>query len=513
MKLLAADYLKTYAVHAGLLLLALIAGAIAAQGDIKLLILIIGLFIAPIPIFCPAEIIYKSLLLCNCFIVGMVGYFADIQQMHWIPSLLFVALLVRLPFDMLSFRHRNRQQPITLVFVSLVGFCAALIISAIANQTPAPQIILGIKHFIFPLAVTTLIVYSDFNQAFWLKIFRYIPTFIIVQLPIALYQYFFIAKAREKAFNTKVGAISWDAVVGSFGGNAEAGGASGALALFLCFGVVVTYILQKNQQINSTLAITAYLSALIIIVLAETKIVIFYLPLALLAYQRKNILTSPLTLVLTVSGIIIFIPSLLLLYNSMHYSSVGGGIGSGSISELLEYTFKTEANTDAFNAETAELSRSSAFKLWWIENIENLNPLNAVFGHGPAASKVSATFGMGAAAKNFPFSIALSTLTALLWDLGLLGTFALMSALFAAALSAFSYANRSTHLNAYYHNLYEACGVLALLLLASVGYDLSIMENPITQTIMATTFGMILSNNTRDPNASIGTHIKANVQQ
>lgn len=493
MKLLAASYLKTYAVHAGLLLLALIAGVIAAQGDIKLLIFILGIFLAPLPILCPAEVIYKSLLLCNFFIVGMVQYFADIQQMHWIPSLLFAALLVRLPFDMMSFRHRNRQQPLTLVFVSIMCFCAALIISAIANQTPAPQTILGIKHFIFPLAITTLIVYSDFTQDFWLKICRYIPPFIILQLILALYQHFFIGKARETAFTTKLGAISWDAVAGSFGGDAEGGGFAGSLALFLCFGCVATYVLQNAKQISNMLAITTYLSSLGVILLAETKIIIVYLPLTLFVYQRKRILTSPSTLLLTIGAIVVFIPSLLLIYNSLHYSSINGGIGSGSISEIAEHVFKADIDSDAFNSETAELSKSSAVKLWWIENVDSGELFNIIFGHGLGATKTSATFGVGEVAKRFPFPVANTTFLALLWDAGIIAACSLMMAIFATVLAAFSFSKQFVRTNPSSVNLYEVYGVGGSLLLVNVAFDLSIMESPPAQTILATIFGIILS--------------------
>lgn len=493
MKLFAASFLKQYAVHAGLLLVALIAGVIAAQGNVKLLIFILGIFLAPLPILCPAEVIYKSLLLCNFFIVGMVGYFADLQQMQWIPSLLFAGLLVRLPFDMMSFKHRNRQQPLTLLFVALVCFCASLIIAAIANQTPAPQTILGIKHFIFPLAITTLIVYSDFTQDFWLKVCRYIPPFIIVQLPVALYQYFFIAKAREKAFNAELGAISWDAVVGSFGGNAEAGGAAGALALFICFGCAATYALQNAKQINNILAIATYLSALVIIALAETKIVIVYLPLILLAYQRKKILTSPSTLLLTVGAVVVFIPSLLLIYETLHYSSMDGGVGSDSLSDIVEKVFKADADSDAFNVETAELSKSSAVKLWWVEHVDSGELFNIIFGHGLGATKNSATFGIGVVAKRYSFPVVNTTFLALLWDAGIFAVCAMVAAIFATVLASFSFSKQFAQASPSSVSLYEICGIGALLLLVDFPFDTSLMETPAIQTILATIFGIILS--------------------
>jgi hypothetical protein len=476
--------------HTGILLLALLCGLVAAQGEIKFIILIVGIIIAPLPILSPADKVLIWTLVLNLFIVGMVRYFGRLEQMHWVTELLFIALLIRLPFDMLAYQHHNRQQPLTFLFIFLISYCAITFISIAVNQSPAQQAILGLRHYFFPLGLITLIAYGAITPALWLKIWRYIPLFMIIQLPIALYQYFFIARYRaEQAFIE--GLIAWDAIVGSFGGDPEGGGASGSLGLFLCFGIVATVALRSNKLIGGLYAFSAYLCAALVILLAEVKAVIIFLPVAFLAYQRHKVLHSMSTILLWLGGTAIFIPSVLILYNLLHYSGVG--LNFDSLDEIVIHSLKVEGDPDAYNHITGELSRGNALRIWWQENSAVGNFLNAAFGHGPSASEISKSFGPGAAAKHYPFYIDTSTLSAMLWDLGLLGAFCLIAALFATAQSAFATANRMAEINPPLHAIYEACGVGALLLIIDLPYDPSIGNNPVIQSMMTTLIGIVLT--------------------
>ncbi len=489
MKLPASINTSDFFIHAGTLLLALLCGLIASQGELKFIVLLMGIILAPLLILSQARKVLIGALLLNFIIVGMVGYFGRFQQMHWITDLLFAALAVRILFDMLSYRDRNRQQPLTLVFVFLAGFCASTFISIAVNQSPPLQAILGIKHYLFPLSLTALIVYGSLNSSFWLKVWRAIPLFTILQLPIALYQYFVVGRQRAQGIAIE-GKIAWDSVVGTFGGAPEGGGASGALALFLCFAIVATLALRRGKLISGTLAITACVSALLVIILAEVKAVIFFLPFAVLAYQRHKVFTSLPSVILWVGGTAIFIPALLLMYNSLHYSESGSNYSS--LSEIVEYAFNAEASVDTYNRATGELSRMNALRTWWQENVAAGAPLDAVFGHGPAASEISSTFGTGVAAKRYLFVLNTSTLSALLWDVGLLGSLSLMAALVAAAKSAFSTANFVADTDPVLRAIYEACGVGALLLVIDLPYDPSVGNNPVIQSMLATIFGLVL---------------------
>ena len=477
-------------IHAGILVLALLCGVIASQGELKFIVLLIGIILAPLPILSQAGKVLTGALVLNFIIVGVIGYFGRFQQMHWITALLFAAMLVRLPLDMLSYRHRNRQQPLTLTFVFLIIFCATAFISIAVNQSPVPQAILGIKHYLFPLGITTLIAYGALTPSFWLSLWRCIPLFMILQLPIALYQYFVIGKQRSQEIASE-GMIAWDAVVGTFGGDPEGGGSSGALALFLCFGMVATFALRGGKLISTTLAIVAIASALLVIILAEVKAVVFFLPFAFLAYQRHQVFKSLSTVLLWLGGTAIFIPTLLIIYNSLHYSESGQNYGS--LSEIVEYSFKAEADTETYNRVTGELSRSNALRIWWLENIDAGDPLNATFGHGPAASEKSSTFGVGVAAKRYPFTIGTSTLASLLWDFGLLGALSLIAALCATASTSFATANQLVESNPILHVIYESCGVGALLLILDLPYDPSVGNNPVIQSMLATILGIVLT--------------------
>ncbi len=483
--------LKTNSIiTAGALLVAVLYGLVATQGSVQLVLIAAGLILAPLVVLAPAEAVLAGSLAFGFIISGAVQYFGRIDQMHWLVALLYLVMLARLPLVVFSQDSINHRQKLTLISVSLFSYCGMTILSIAVNASPPLQAIVGLKHYLLPLTMTALIFFGKFTPNFWLAVWRWIPNLLIIQLPVAMYQYFFVATGRS---NVSALAISWDAIVGTFGGNPDGGGASGALAFFLCFGIVATLALRREKLISAERCWLAVASSLLVIILAEVKVVIIFLPIAFLAYERRKVLRSLPTAIGWIIGTTLFVPGLLLLYSVIHWGD--SGLHLNSIGDVFDYTFKAEKDTNFYNPLTRELSRSAAIYIWWKENILSGDFLHAIFGHGPAATKISETIGYGELVKRYPFNLNTSTLSALLWDIGAFGTFALLAALSAVTLSAFTNAQNVADKNPVLRAIYEGCGVGAVLLIVDIPYNLDVMSNAAVQMTMAMIFGLILTAN------------------
>ena len=475
----------------GTSLLAVLSGMIASQGISPLVLIEVGIILSPLVLLTTPEAMLTGSLAFGFIVAGLVQYFGRIDQIHWLVALLFLTMLARLPLVIFSQASVNEIRRFTLISVCLLSFCAMAILSIGVNASPPMQAIVGLKHYLLPLALTGLISFGRFTPNFWLKVWRWIPNLLLIQLPVVLYQYLFVATGRVNVSAAQ--GISWDAIVGTFGGNPDGGGASGALAFFLCFGIVATLALRRGMLISAAHAWGSIASAVLVIVLAEIKVVVVFLPVAVLAYRRREVFRSVPSAFGWVVGTGLFAPGLLALYSVIHWSQ--SGLHLNSLSDIFDYVFKAESDVRYSNRESGELSRSAALFMWWSEHVNSNDYVHALFGHGPAATKISATIGVGEVASLYQVHLNTSTLSALLWDIGFIGTTALLAALSAAVFVAFSNAKNLAAKSPALCAIYEGCGVGALLLIVDLPYNLDVMSNAAVQMTMATVFGIVLSTN------------------
>lgn len=462
------------------------AGCVAATGVPRNAAFLVGMIVTPLLVAAPLAPFLALTFVTGFFLSGMVEFFLRFQQMHWAVAYLFAVLLLRVPF-LLPTRQGSGSPWFKAILVMLTGYCFALILSIAVNLPTVLQTIAGLKHYLLPLGLLGVVACTELPQ-FWISVWRFIPWVMIVQFPVAVLQHIFYVRTITDAMGSRV---TWDAVVGTFGGDPNGGGASGALALFLCVGVVATAAQLREKLISRRLAQSAWLAALGVMLLAEVKVVVIILPLALLLYHRRALMRSPLRAIGWIITTIIFAVVLLGTYSFIHYSSAGKDIRSPSA--VLEYIANYEGSVEAGNAFTGEVSRVGAISLWWRYNVDAGKVRETIFGHGPAASKYSATFGYGEAAKLHRFNLNTSSLSALLWDLGLLGAWFFLGLLLASALAAFSTAARVLGEDKARYAILETCGIAALLLMVTSAYNVDAIETAPIQMLLAVVIGLTLN--------------------
>ena len=477
--------------------LALLAGLVAGTGSKTFFVLVLGMVLAPWVLLMPSTWLLALLLAMATVGAGCLQYFGRISQAHWIPTLLLAVMMLRIPFDALRARSGG-DEPVRIGGLSavLMAFVLVFLASAAINLVAPMQFLVGLRHYVFPLALAVAVVQARADPRFWAGVLRGIPWLMLLQVPLCAYQYLFVERSRsEQAFGA-VG-ISWDAVVGSFGGNPEGGGASGALALFLSFGVAATLVLRRSGLIGRALAAASLLACALCALMAEIKVLVVFLPLALLLVNRQRIFSSPVSLLGWVLSTALLTVVLLQAYNFIHYAKRSGG-QSATVAESLSTSIKAERDPRFFNPLTGEVSRGGAVLLWSDYNLGSaLSPYSLV-GWGPAASKISTLFGVGSAAKGRRFTLTTSTGSQMLWDLGLLGLGLFFAVGGFTVRQGLQQARRWAALPAaggappVQWAVAEVAALGAWLCMAGVFYNGDAINNPAVQVLLALCVGWVL---------------------
>ncbi|MBT9507769.1 hypothetical protein [Rhodoferax sp.] len=424
----------------------------------------------------PAHVVVKFMLGLVMLIVGQLTFFFGIQQAFWLPYLLLLLLGIKYLIEKLRFTSRVlRPLSLSNISVLICLFCILFFLSALSNSTDVTSFAVAAKNYLLPW-ILTLFVASQIRQTGDLDgVWKFFLWMVVVQVPFAIPQHFYFAKRNG---------ASLDAVVGSFGGNYLTGGASGAMAVFLVFGIVLAVAFFRRHQIGRKTLLGILVAALVTIALAEVKIFFFVLPLALVLLFRWDLIAHPTEAIgygLTGAAILAL---LLFSYQQTASSDLGK---KKTLGTYIENTIDSESDPYFVNPLTKEVSRIGAILSWFRYN--DLSDPRFYVGHGPAASRVSQTLGSGVAARKYRFTLTTSTASTLLWDVGFIG-YSLFIAVFSVAglgaLRLASYAPPKEKATL------EAIGVMLLLSVPLSVYNRDLIDSAVMQTLVAFWIGYVL---------------------
>ncbi|WP_036303683.1 hypothetical protein [Methylotenera sp. L2L1] len=400
-------------------------------------------------------------------VVGQAMYFAGFNQAVWIPYGLGMLFFLRMPMVYANSPFSRLSISPPLVFPVLI-FIGAVILSMLINTSQPFQAFRAAKSYIFLWSVFLLIAYFGVKLDTLNKLWRFCILVVFIQLPLVLYQYLFVASKRSNLGGLH--GVSWDAIVGGFGGDPMGGGASGTMAWFLVFTSVLCVALYRRNLISKWLLAGALVISAICIGLAEVKVVVLLLPLGMAAifapYLKKN--PFKVMLALLVSVLVAF--GVLVLYGFLRSKT---GSFDLDIIEILNDAFWYSLDPNNINFVTGEMGRVASFVHWWQENGFN-NPLHTLFGHGPGSSSSSGVFGVGEVARKYSFDINRSTLSIFLWDIGLIGVLSYLFIIF-KGLSLALKASKLINLEPFQAAVSEAIfgGLLMVLVMLPYGKDVT----------------------------------------
>ena len=416
-------------------------------------------------------------------VVGQLMYFAGINSALLIPSAISILLWV---IVIGKFKNsvvlNSRKIKLPLVFPILL-FIFFVVLSAIINHVAVIALIASYKNILLLsvyFAISLCFVAVEKTES----IIKWLFAITFAQIPFVLYQYFIIAPRRVSAARGNTAEASWDAVVGSFGGDPMGGGASGSMAFTIVSACILAFALWKRKLITGKKLAGVFIATGICLAFSEVKFVVVLFPIGMLILSLPLLIKKPVVALFSMFMISIAMVGLLNLYGTVHYEAAGVA-QKDSFEDVLDAAFGYSTDSELIS-HTGEMGRSAAFVFWWDKGFLP-DVVHGFFGYGPGASRSQSTFAVGEIASQYSFAIDRSLGVVLLWDVGLLGFFAFVSILISSSILAYKTALHT--LNPTRKAILEATSAMLAMLILMIPYSREILEVPALTFMMMMLLG------------------------
>lgn len=448
-----------------------VVGVASAFQLTKFLIVIFGGLLGVLLLALSAETILIVIFVLSFFLVGQIYYFGGIVQAPWIAYGLGLVLFLKILPVYFSDSLSKEKIPIPNL-IPVLFFFAAVLISLIVNLIPLVQAIIGLKNTLFMWSVFFIVALGGLSLVNINNLWKKYYWLVLFQIPLVLYQALIVVPERA---SSSIGPTShWDAIVGGFGGDPMAGGASSALALFIVIGLVYYSSLRKRNLISKIHYYSIIVASLMILFLAEVKVVVVLIPIAIFILYRKYFVKNPVHFFMIIAGMIILLFSILAGYQ---YQKTKDLRSVTDFDAIYETTFANELDTSYTREKTGEIGRATSLVHWWAETGFN-DMVHTLFGYGPGATRASG-LSVGEIAQRYYYysNIARATSAQLLWEIGLVG-FIIFVFVLIRAISLFSRALSWEGLNEWQKSNVETSLIACILLIVTIPHSRDILEIP-----------------------------------
>lgn len=407
------------------LLVAAAGGAAAGLGNPMLLVPFLLVPAALGALLLPAHWWVWALVTLAMVVVGPAIYFGRIESARLVVPALGLALL--LPLALRAFAHAEKPALRTPAFMWWLGlFFVSFAFSTAISEPRLGDLVNMVRQYLWFLPLVLLLMLGALKPDSFARMWIALIVIAALQLPLALLQNFTFAAGRS-------GITALDAVVGSFPGNPEGGGASGGMSIFVLSMLVFAVALWKRELLKTRYLLLAGASVLGTIALAEVKAAVLLLPFAVGMIYLPELRRRPWTLVLTLLAGLAAVVVLLGFYDTQYdertASSFRVGGGPSSSLEAVQNQLDPEREAGAYT------SRMARHADWFRLNPGRFEVVHSLFGHGGGATQIS-RFAVGKLVPQFPYRLNMTASGVLLWESGLVGHVLLLIALLAAAWSA-----------------------------------------------------------------------------
>jgi hypothetical protein len=451
----------------GMVVFAALSGVLLGVGGGYAALAIIALSVACAALVLPLPTFFYLLVAIAFLVVGQVQYFGGIDKAFWIPYLLALLVYLRLALIGLASRGRGQHAPLrgwTLLSAWMFGlFLLAAASSSLINGVDPLQWLVAGKEYFMLWSVGLAFLVGALTARHVEVLIRWIPLFLAVQVVAVVYQRFVVAARRA-------GDSPWDAVVGLFGGDPMAGGASGTMAIFSLICVALFAEAWKAGRVSGTRAVSVCIFALAACALAEVKLVIVMLPIILGLVFGSELLARPLAAALGIVGGVAVALGLALLYQQQ-FASERTKEGA-SIQAYVAAALDRNLDTSTALSRYGDIGRVAILGFWWREQRLS-EPVGSLIGLGVGSSRVGGMF-EGELVRKYQFRVGRTSLVVLLWEVGLIGTVAFVSGLLSAAIAARRMAQRTEF--AALGWLLRAVAISLVLVLVSLPYGADFIE-------------------------------------
>lgn len=373
-------------------------------------------FCAPLVILAKSEHLLLLVAVIVYLLMGPVDYIAKVS-LYWIPFLIGATLYIVLAIDALRTDTRvdfRKSFAINLQGLGFLIFTASIATSTAVYNDGFLSFLGSLRDYFFLFSVyLATAVYRD-PKTLLKKYWIIIIAVFFCQVPMILYQSLVIVPRRHD--DTR-----WDAVVGTFIGNADHGGDSGGLAVFLFSQLAIGYFLVREKYFPKWIYALMVAVTLLFVALAEVKIAAVLILLSIVGIQLASGRLRVLSLLFYVVIASVVSVLFLIAYDQFNEANAGNASGGDLISRL-QYTVKYTFDADQIGVGRAKMvGRVAAIVLWWRSNDPLIDPVGYFLGNGMGALAISRD-GLGVVYRKFyPLAVDTNAMAVLLWESGVVG--------------------------------------------------------------------------------------------
>lgn len=390
----------------GILCISVLSGVAAAFGNLYILIILLALYGLFFILVAPTAWMVWLIFFVTFLITGPISYFLKLTQFQWLSALMSVALLLSVLLYLL--RSKTSISPITIssdffwpaIFLLLVTF------STVIDQPQFADFVNASRHYFLMWPLMLVFMFGLVRQEMVVQLWRTLMIVAILQLPMALYQYFFVAQKSTRL-------SPWDAVIGTFHGDIDGGGESAGMGFMLLIAMLTAIALWRGGKLKGVWVALVVVTSLGTMALAEIKGVVLLIPVVIGLYYRREFLRRPLESVIVLIVLFLLVGSLLTVYEKLHYKNT---VKQTSTYDRIMMQFDPELRSSSGN----ELGRVSNLGNWLDINVKSGDLQHSLFGYGMGATFAS-RIGTGELVHRFSSKPNTSSTTILLWEIGIMG--------------------------------------------------------------------------------------------
>lgn len=435
----------------GILSMSVLSGIVAASGNLYILVILLVLygfiFVLVIPVAWIVWLIFLAAFLIN----GPSAYFLRITQLSWLTVLVNAALLLPVLLHLIDRKKVILSNSNSSSFFWPAVFLLLIVFSTVIDRPQFADFVNASRHYFLMWPLMLVFMFGLIRQDMVVQLWKALMIVAILQFPMAIYQYFFVALKSTRY-------SPWDAVVGTFPGNIEGGG-DATIGIFLLVAMLTAIALWRERKLHGAWMALVVMTGLGTLALAEIKAAVMLLPVVVGLYYRREILQRPLESIVVMVSAILVGGVLLLSYEKLHYENSPAARVNQAAS-TYDQLIKT---IDPENETKEGLGRVTHLMKWWDINVKSGDVHHTLFGYGMGATHAS-RFGVGELANRFPYQVNISSSIVLLWEAGILGHLTFLLILLSGARASGRIAKNKTVPEI--HRILLSVGAVGLLLFA-----------------------------------------------
>ena len=413
------------------IVLAVIFGLLLALGIYPIIIILILLVLGPLLVVYPKLGLWVSIVGALVF-AGLIDlYFPALRPLKWGVTILTIALLtISLSIAFLTPvipRNLSKSPPSLMMWI--LGFVLFVVFSSLLNWGGFSSLSVGLKGYFQVWGLLFVVYYLIKDEQDAAKLMRFLLILGLIQLPFVLHQFIVLVPKRSGLLAAEHNIVAVDIVAGTFGGSMSGGGRSSSLALLIA--VCITMLLASWRAHLTSMRRMTFISLILFLplLLNEAKIIVVLLPIMLFLLFYDRILTNPFRFIAGLG-----ITSLLLSALFATYLLLPGAQPAGGRSLESVYRQTLEYNVGRLGYGGLALNRLTVYKFWFSEHLQLGSVANLLIGHGPGQTNDgSAILSNSLSTTRYPgYGIGLTGFSAMLWEIGLMGTGMAMALLLSA---------------------------------------------------------------------------------